>query len=142
MASQETEEEAATASDIAKIRLKGPTAAAKKLNFVWQSHGIESILKSTEIPIGKGASKLFQQRTADEILLHISNNNNPVEPPSTTVTSSSEQYHPNPNPGSAEEPNNVCCEIIAESVMSDEVIELPFEAENQRGANSEAFVMT
>ncbi|XP_028783143.1 AP2-like ethylene-responsive transcription factor AIL6 [Neltuma alba] len=129
----DSEEEAARAFDIATIRLKGPTAATN-LNFDRQSYDIESILKSTKIPIGKGASKLIKKCTADEILSRITDNN--PDPPSTNFL---EQYH-------LMNPHLVNTDPVVSWEVADSVNEFgvpigdPFGEQNQTVANSETFV--
>ncbi|KAL5545561.1 hypothetical protein UlMin_005248 [Ulmus minor] len=60
-----TEEEAATAYDMAVIKVKGLNAIT---NFDIHNYDIKSIMQSEMIPVGEGASKSLQRIAAKEIL--------------------------------------------------------------------------
>ncbi|KAK8712078.1 hypothetical protein V6N13_147330 [Hibiscus sabdariffa] len=61
----DTEEEAAKAYDVASIRIKGENAVT---NFDMNEYDLTTILKSSKLPIGKGASKLLMKSSIDDVI--------------------------------------------------------------------------
>lgn len=63
--------EAARAYDVAVIRMKGMKAVT---NFDLNHYDIQSILESSKLPIGKGASKLLKKASVNDLLQKKKNN--------------------------------------------------------------------
>ncbi|XP_038696523.1 AP2-like ethylene-responsive transcription factor PLT2 [Tripterygium wilfordii] len=64
----DTEEEAARAYDIAVIRLRGKN---KRTNFDKSKYDVEGILRSPDLKLGKGASRLVRETSVEELLQKI-----------------------------------------------------------------------